>query len=111
MKSHRRAGLRVEIGAAAQDAADAGRTLSATSQGFALVPHRAREGHGAGAGPSKTRMRRCSPSSPTVNHGRARRLALALGASQAHRAAGTRPGLRHKAKVQSFRSRAGRAAG
>ena len=51
--------------------------VTATKAGFALVPRCAREVVVL-ARPSKTSMRRCSPSSPTVSRGRARPWRLRL---------------------------------
>ena len=67
-ESHR-ARLRVEVGRLRVEL----RTLadvSATKQGFALAPRRAREVVVL-APPSKSSMRRCSPSLPTARRGRA----------------------------------------
>ena len=79
-ESHR-ARLRVEARAASRGAQDAGRR----ERDEARVCAERRAAHARSLcwhGPSKTSMRRCSPSLPTASRGRARRLALALGTSQ-----------------------------
>ena len=80
-ESHR-ARLRVEVGRLRSKL----RTLadvSATKRGFALAPRRAREVVVlARPVEEHSSMRRCSPSSPTVNRGRARPLRSRFGTSQ-----------------------------
>jgi hypothetical protein len=95
-ESHR-ARLRVEIGGFARRS-DAGQR-ERDQAGFALAPRRARRSS-CWRGPSRSGMRRCSPSSPTASRGRARRWRLRLEPA-AHRAAGTRRACR-QGKVQSF---------
>ena len=104
-ESHR-ARLRVEIGRLRAALADAGRRERDRSEGLRWR----RAAHARSScwrRPSKSSMRRCSPSSPTVRSWSSSALALALGASQrtVQRALDSACGGRQGAVVRSRRGR------